>query len=67
MPQPPVTPLRVYVSADVANHELMRFALNEIVRRHQEDPFGFTVEEAASIASQAVASVAEAERQANHA
>lgn len=62
-----IPPVRVYVSADFANYEIMRFGLKEIVRRYEEDPFSFTVEEAANIARQAVGTVAEAERRADHA
>lgn len=55
-------PVRVYVGADVATHELMRFALKEIVRRHQAEPYGFTAAEAAEMASRTLLAVDQTEK-----
>ena len=46
--------LRLRCSGEFMAHELMRFTLNEIVRRHEEDRFGFSGEEAAELASAAL-------------
>ena len=55
-------PLRIFVSADVATHEQMRFVLMEIVRRADAEPFGFDIRDAADIARQVLESVSEVER-----
>lgn len=46
--------LIVTVTGDFLAHELMRFALKEIVRKHTEDPYGFSGGDASDLAAMAL-------------
>ena len=53
--------LTVSVTGDYLAHEIMRFALKEIVRKQQEDPFGFSGVDAVDIAEMCLEKVEEFE------
>lgn len=53
--------LTVMVTGDVLAHELMRFALKEIVRKRIADPYGFGGDDASAIAEMAIARAEELE------
>jgi len=56
-----VAKLSITVTGDFLAHELMRFALSEIVRKQAEDPYGFSGEDASTIAGLGLARAKELE------
>lgn len=53
--------LTVTVTGDYIAHEVMRFALKEIVRLRTEDPFAYSAEDAADLAQVVLDKVEELE------
>ena len=53
--------LTVTVTGDFIAHEIMRFALKEIVRLRDEDPFAYNAEDAADLARSVLDKVEELE------
>lgn len=49
--------IKVVVPTDFITHELMRFALSEIVRIHEDEPWALSAEDAAEIAKEALDAV----------
>lgn len=55
MAKPPS--LRIVLPADIVTHELMRFALKEISRRQEIEPWAFSGEDAADMAREVLDAV----------